>query len=51
MELIIVKELGNGYVNLTAEKDYELFSLLLNQVVSEAVIKQEKINQFTAIKK
>ena len=50
MEHIIVKELPDGYVNLTAEKGYKLFSIQLQRVVSEAVVKPDQIKNFKAIK-
>ena len=50
MENIIVKDLSSGFVNLKAKKGYSLFSIRINRVVSEAVVKAEEAKNFVAIK-
>lgn len=51
MEHIIIKELANGFVQLTAAKGYKLFSIRLNRTVSEAVVLPEDVKDFKAVKK
>lgn len=45
---IIVTDLYNGYVHLVAENSYQLVLTLLNRVVSEAVVKPERVKDFKA---
>lgn len=49
MEHAIKKELANGYIHIVAEAGYALFSLALQRVVSEAVIKAESESRFVTI--
>lgn len=51
MENIIITEIGDGFVRLNAKDGYRLYALNLRRFVSDAVIKKNKINNFTAIKK
>lgn len=48
MENIIIEDLGNGYVRLTAEAGKCLYSLALNRAVSVAVVKPERVAEFVA---
>ena len=48
MDNITIKNLPNGYVELKANAGYSLFSLDLERVVSEAVVKTEGIKDFIA---
>lgn len=47
MEHIIIEYLSDGYVRLTPEEGYQLFSLALQRFVSEAVVEEKQMNQFT----
>ena len=47
---IIVKALENGYVLLKAKKGYKLYSIALERVVAEAIVKTEQIKDFKAVK-
>ena len=49
MEHIIIKQMSDGYVQLRAAEGYRLFSKSLGAIVSEAVVKENKVNQFEAI--
>lgn len=48
MENINIKDIGNGYVRLTAKKGYNLYSVRLARAVSEAVVKREQVREFEA---
>lgn len=48
---IIYTDLGNGYFNLKPKKGYALFSVRLNRAVSEAVVEENDLQLFIAVKK
>jgi len=49
MQHITITNLDNGYVSLVPDKGYRLFSKATNAFYSEAVVKPEKVNDFSAI--
>ena len=51
MKNIIVTDLHNGFFDLRAEEGYQLVSLLVERVVSEAVVKQSQFKDFKAVPK
>lgn len=48
MEHIIITQLDDDFVRLTAEQGYSLYSKNLRRTVSEAVVAAEKIRDFEA---
>lgn len=48
-EHLIIKEQPNGYVRITAEPGYSLYSIALSHKVSEAVVLPSQVNDFKAI--
>lgn len=51
MEHIKITKLADGYVRLAPKRGWRLYSVRLDRVVSEAVVKEENIKDFKAIKK
>ena len=49
MNPIIIIDLGNGYIQLKAERGYKLYSLRLGREVSEAIVKPEQEKEFKAV--
>lgn len=49
MEHLIINELGDGYVHITAEEGFKVYSLRLSRSVREAVVKAEQIHEFIAV--
>lgn len=50
MKHVTIKQLGNGYMQLTPDKGYMLYNSRTRQVYSEAVVKEHEINRFKAVK-
>ena len=51
MEHIKITKLDDGYVRLAPKRGWKLYSVRLDRVVSEAVVKEENIKDFKAVKK
>ena len=49
MENIIITPFAENYVRLKAADGYRLFSSRLNRFVSDAVVKENETNQFSAV--
>lgn len=50
MEHITIKELDGGLVRLTPNKGYRLYNKMVQQYYSEAVVKENEIKKFEAVK-
>lgn len=49
MDNIIITPFADNYVRLKAADGYRLFSSKLNRFVSDAVVKENEIHQFSAV--
>ena len=49
MQHITITNLDNGYVSLVPDKGYKLFNSAINAFYSEAVVKPEKVSDFSAV--
>ena len=50
MEHIIVTDLGNGLLRLTPEAGYRLYNDIAQRQYTEAVVKEENVGLFVAVK-
>lgn len=49
MEHITIKQMGNGFVQLTPNKGYMLYNSRTRQVYSKAVVREHEIKWFKAV--